>query len=57
MPFHSSSPRKVQSQKRAQEQYDMLRGFREFLQWREGDAIILAEANVLPRTRYPVFRR
>jgi maltose alpha-D-glucosyltransferase / alpha-amylase len=28
------------------EQYAMLRTFREFLQWREGDAIILAEANV-----------
>ena len=27
--------------------YDMLRMFREFLTWREGDAIILAEANVL----------
>ncbi|KIG01971.1 alpha-amylase family protein [Caballeronia concitans] len=34
--------------KRPVEQYDMLRMFREFLQWREGDAIILAEANVLP---------
>jgi maltose alpha-D-glucosyltransferase/alpha-amylase len=30
------------------EQYDMLRTFREFLQWRRGEAIILAEANVLP---------
>jgi maltose alpha-D-glucosyltransferase / alpha-amylase len=33
----------------------MLRGFREFLQWREGDAIILAEANVLPRTDLQYF--
>jgi maltose alpha-D-glucosyltransferase/alpha-amylase len=32
------------------EQYNMLRTFREFLQWRKGDAIILAEANVLPDT-------
>jgi maltose alpha-D-glucosyltransferase/alpha-amylase len=32
-----------------EEQYDMLRGFREFLQWRQGDAIVLAEANVLLR--------
>jgi maltose alpha-D-glucosyltransferase / alpha-amylase len=32
------------------EQYGMLRAFREFLQWREGNAIILAEANVLPAT-------
>lgn len=29
--------------------FDMLRDFREFLQWRAGDAIILAEANVLPK--------
>jgi glycosidase len=28
------------------EQFDMLRSFREFLQWRRGEAIILAEANV-----------
>jgi maltose alpha-D-glucosyltransferase/alpha-amylase len=37
------------------EQYDMLRGFREFLQWRQGDAIILAEANVLPETDQQYF--
>ncbi|HMG21458.1 MAG TPA: alpha-amylase family protein [Kofleriaceae bacterium] len=30
------------------EHYAMLREFREFLQWRRGDAIILAEANVTP---------
>lgn len=30
------------------EHYEMLRDFREFLQWRERDAIILAEANVEP---------
>src|SRR6202167_3615050 len=30
------------------ENYDMLRTFREFLSWRDGQAIILAEANVLP---------
>jgi maltose alpha-D-glucosyltransferase/alpha-amylase len=34
--------------RRPMEHYDMLRMFREFLTWREGDAIILAEANVLP---------
>ena len=39
------------------EQYDMLRTFREFLQWREGDAIILAEANVLPDTDMEYFGR
>jgi maltose alpha-D-glucosyltransferase / alpha-amylase len=37
------------------EQYDMLRVLREFLQWREGDSIILAEANVLPRTDLEYF--
>jgi maltose alpha-D-glucosyltransferase/alpha-amylase len=29
-------------------QYAMLRSFRELLQWRQGDAIILGEANILP---------
>jgi maltose alpha-D-glucosyltransferase/alpha-amylase len=29
-------------------QYQMLRTFRELLQWRQGDAIILGEANILP---------
>ncbi len=37
------------------EQYDMLRSFREFLQWRVGDSIILAEANVLPNTDMQYF--
>jgi maltose alpha-D-glucosyltransferase/alpha-amylase len=37
------------------EQYDMLRVFREFLQWRRGDCIVLAEANVLPETDMEYF--
>jgi maltose alpha-D-glucosyltransferase / alpha-amylase len=37
------------------EQYDMLRSLREFLQWREGDSIIIAEANVLPETDMEYF--
>lgn len=41
--------------RRPVEQYDMLRMFREFLQWRQGDAIILAEANVLPDTDMKYF--
>ena len=41
--------------KRPVEQYDMLRSFREFLQWREGEAIILGEANVLPKTDLQYF--
>src|SRR3954464_11581428 len=39
------------------EQYDMLRSFREFLQWRQGNAMILAEANVLPETDMEYFGR
>ncbi|GJD49374.1 Trehalose synthase/amylase TreS [Methylobacterium crusticola] len=37
------------------EQFAMLRQFREFLQWRQGDAIILAEANVLPKQDLDYF--
>jgi maltose alpha-D-glucosyltransferase/alpha-amylase len=37
------------------ENYDMLRTFREFLSWREGQAIILAEANVLPNVDTDYF--
>jgi maltose alpha-D-glucosyltransferase / alpha-amylase len=37
------------------EQYDMLRSLREFLQWRQGNAIILAEANVRPETDMEYF--
>jgi maltose alpha-D-glucosyltransferase / alpha-amylase len=37
------------------EHYDMLRMFSEFLTWREGDAIILAEANVLPNVDMNYF--
>jgi maltose alpha-D-glucosyltransferase / alpha-amylase len=37
------------------EQYTMLRAFREFLSWRQGDAIALAEANVRPETDMEYF--
>jgi maltose alpha-D-glucosyltransferase/alpha-amylase len=40
---------------RPKEQYEMLRSFSQFLSWREGDAIILAEANVLPDTDMQYF--
>jgi len=40
---------------RPSEQYDMLRTFREFLSWRQGDAIVLAEANVPPSTDLEYF--
>jgi maltose alpha-D-glucosyltransferase/alpha-amylase len=37
------------------EQYEMLRSLREFVTWRQGDSIILAEANVLPETDLEYF--
>jgi len=37
------------------EQFGMLRSFREFLQWRKGDSVILAEANVLPEDDMKYF--
>ncbi|MGO7212988.1 trehalose synthase [Rhizobium ruizarguesonis] len=37
------------------EQFDMLRKFREFLQWRLGDSIVLAEANILPKDNFEYF--
>ena len=37
------------------EHYTMLRDFREFLQWRKGHAILLAEANVLPKNGLSYF--
>jgi maltose alpha-D-glucosyltransferase/alpha-amylase len=53
VPFVISS--KGAAVKKPVEHYDMLRFLREFLQWREGDAIILAEANVLPKTDMEYF--
>jgi maltose alpha-D-glucosyltransferase / alpha-amylase len=38
-----------------EEDYEMLRTFSQFLSWREGDAIILGEANVLPDTDMHYF--
>jgi maltose alpha-D-glucosyltransferase/alpha-amylase len=37
------------------QQFDMLRSFREFLQWRKGDSVILAEANVVPKENLQYF--
>jgi maltose alpha-D-glucosyltransferase/alpha-amylase len=47
--------KKGADQKRHVEQYSMLREMREFLQWRSGDAVILAEANVLPESDMDYF--
>ena len=43
--------------RKPEEHYEMLRTFREFLQWRRGDCIVLAEANVLPDTDMEYFGR
>ena len=47
--------KKGADQKKPLEQYDMLRTFSQFLTWRQGEAIILAEANVLPGTDMEYF--
>lgn len=39
------------------EQFEMLRKLREFLQWRQGDSMILAEANVRPEEDLDYFGR
>jgi len=41
--------------KRPSEKYDMLRTFSEFLSWRKSGAIILGEANVVPKTDMAYF--
>src|SRR6266566_212113 len=41
--------------RKPKEQFDMLRVFREFLQWQQGDCIVLAEANVVPETDMDYF--
>src|SRR3954452_16914385 len=43
--------------RRPTEQYDMLRAFTEFLTWRKDGAIILGEANVLPKNDLEYFGR
>lgn len=53
VPFVISS--KDASSQGLREHYDMLRMFSEFLTWREGDAIILAEANVVPEVDMNYF--
>lgn len=37
------------------EHFNMLRSFREFVQWRQGDAVLLAEANILPEDDMKYF--
>src|SRR5262249_7831242 len=47
-------PKGAGGEKRRAE-YNMLRSLREFLPWRAGDSIILAEASVLPQTDMDYF--
>ncbi|MCJ8519709.1 maltose alpha-D-glucosyltransferase/alpha-amylase [Pseudorhizobium tarimense] len=46
---------KIPGVKEAKEHFDMLRTFREFLQWRKGDSMILGEANILPEENLNYF--
>ena len=41
--------------KKTHEQYSMLHEIRDFLQWRRSDAIVLAEANVVPGVDFQYF--
>ncbi len=47
--------KKGAKQVRPVEQYDMLRSFSEFLTWRKAGAIILGEANIVPRNDLEYF--
>ncbi|HEV7434375.1 MAG TPA: alpha-amylase family protein [Pseudorhizobium sp.] len=46
---------KIPGQKETKTHFDMLRTFREFLQWRKGDSMILGEANILPKENLKYF--
>ena len=47
--------KKGAGQARSIEQYDMLRSFSEFLSWRKSSAIILGEANIVPKNDMEYF--
>ncbi|MBW8687487.1 alpha-amylase family protein [Chitinophaga rhizophila] len=47
VPFILESP--APGSKKSKMNYDYLRQMRRFLQWRKGDAVLLGEANVLPK--------
>jgi maltose alpha-D-glucosyltransferase / alpha-amylase len=47
--------KKGADQVRSVEQYDMLRSFSEFLTWRKNGAIILGEANIVPKNDLEYF--
>src|SRR5207249_6269100 len=43
--------------RKPKEQFDMLRMFREFLQWRQGDCIVLVGSQCAARNRHGLLRR
>ena len=55
-PFVIEKPSPVGGRKPLEE-FAYLREMREFLQWRVGDAIMLGEANVVPRETACLLRR
>jgi len=48
VPFVIESSKPTKSNKKRVLHYEYLKEFREFLQWREGDGILLGEANIVP---------
>ncbi len=55
VPFLISKKGSDQGPKPAQKDYDLLHEMRDFLQWRRRDAILLAEANVVPEESLSYF--
>jgi maltose alpha-D-glucosyltransferase / alpha-amylase len=53
VPFILESP--APGKKKSRMNYDYLKEMRRFLQWRKGDAILLGEANVLPKETMNYF--
>lgn len=53
VPFVLESP--APGKKKSKMNYDYLKEMRRFLQWRKGDAVLLGEANVLPRETMNYF--
>jgi maltose alpha-D-glucosyltransferase/alpha-amylase len=53
VPFILEEP--PRSRKKPSTHFEYLKEFREFLQWRVGDAVLLGEANVLPDQTLPYF--
>ena len=56
VPFIIEQPDPEKPDQKPKMKFEYLEDFRNFLQWRSGDAILLGEANVLPREATKYFR-